>query len=355
MQKNDTKSEPVIRETSARRLTLHSLALIFGMLVSMGGFVACEAVVASFNTPAWRAHLSSLFSFRSGDSAWFESKDEVAPYSVHWEFGRVSYTYGHDWHRRRVVPNNNGTEKEYAVFMGCSFIFGDGIQDDETSPYFFRFFEPQMHVYNYGLSGGGPHTALRRLENRPLTEEVQESQGIVFFNYNPSQVNRVVGRSETLAYQSHAPHYVLKEGRAEFQGSFRDASPVSVRVQEFVAKSYVLRKLLPTLERTNADYEFYCELMGELKEKVQSQLPRARFVVTNWFGQDGRPIKECLAMRGIEYWDFGTIPRDPKLMTHWDGWHPSAAENRNFAKLLAENLDAGTFRDFFGRSAAYEY
>ena len=53
------------------------------------------------------------------------------------------------------------------AFFGCSFMFGHGVEDDQTLPYYFvREAGGTFEGFNFAGEGWGPHQMLREIENR---------------------------------------------------------------------------------------------------------------------------------------------------------------------------------------------
>lgn len=63
-----------------------------------------------------------------------------------------------------MTPDSN-PDGETVLFMGDSFMFGDGLPDSETVPQLFAAKTGRrFHVVNLGVSADGPHQALRQIE-----------------------------------------------------------------------------------------------------------------------------------------------------------------------------------------------
>jgi hypothetical protein len=73
----------------------------------------------------------------------------------------VTYTLGNDGFR--VTPGQ-GDGPERINFFGCSVTFGEGLNDDETLPYFVSR-SGRYRVKNWAFSGYGPHQALAILQS----------------------------------------------------------------------------------------------------------------------------------------------------------------------------------------------
>ncbi|MEI6128295.1 MAG: hypothetical protein WCQ99_17240, partial [Pseudomonadota bacterium] len=66
---------------------------------------------------------------------------------------RVSYdaAYTIDEYGRRLTPGLNEWGKDFFIlFFGCSFTFGEGLQDNETLPFYVSEYAGRYRAYNYG-------------------------------------------------------------------------------------------------------------------------------------------------------------------------------------------------------------
>ena len=83
----------------------------------------------------------------------------------------VKYTIGKDG--LRITPRNvSVNEKNRINFFGGSFIYGEGLEDNETLPYFFKELHPDLSVKNFGMHGWGVHNAVAILETENIKGEV---------------------------------------------------------------------------------------------------------------------------------------------------------------------------------------
>lgn len=80
----------------------------------------------------------------------------------------VNYVIGSDGFR--ITPQFEGIPKRSLNFLGDSFTFGEGLQNQETMAYFVgeesRKSGKQVTVKNFGMSGGGVHQALAILQSK---------------------------------------------------------------------------------------------------------------------------------------------------------------------------------------------
>lgn len=98
----------------------------------------------------------------------------------------VEYTlYNNDI---RYTQSNENSSDMY-IFMGCSFVFGEGLNDNETLPYFFsKKFNFNKHILNLGVRGKSTNTSISILKKDIIDQFKKNSKikhvfYIVFADY----------------------------------------------------------------------------------------------------------------------------------------------------------------------------
>ena len=67
----------------------------------------------------------------------------------------------------RYAPNSNEKSTDCVLFLGCSFTFGEGLEDTTTLTYYFNQLAGQkFKVLNYGFHRYSPNQVLSNIENR---------------------------------------------------------------------------------------------------------------------------------------------------------------------------------------------
>jgi hypothetical protein len=186
---------------------------------------------------------------------------------------RVLYraTYTIDTNGMRVTPGSVRQGPTY-LFVGDSYMFGEGVEDAETLPaQFARRLQPAAHVVNAAAPGYGPTHILRALETGrydPLV--VGNLEAVVVFASVP-QLWRVTGDSSWLG---NSPRYALDaDGRPYYTGTFnghRWADPLDGMA--YLARNHIAlvrRAIGPALEREQAT--LYLTLLRRIKELVQAR------------------------------------------------------------------------------------
>jgi hypothetical protein len=100
------------------------------------------------------------------------------------------YTYDGNT-RFRKTPKNNINGKNY-IFLGCSLTFSDGVNDNETLPYYFsEKLGFNANVLNRGLSGLGILSALHLLDNYQNTQYLPNHAEHIFFSFTSEHIYRM--------------------------------------------------------------------------------------------------------------------------------------------------------------------
>lgn len=102
------------------------------------------------------------------------------------------------------------------VFFGCSFTFGDGVQDSETMPQVFAdLFDRKHRVLNLGFTGYGPQQFLREMETGIFDSVIGPQPTVFIFLTAPWHAERTACKSY---WTAHAPLYALENDQLVFKG-----------------------------------------------------------------------------------------------------------------------------------------
>ena len=190
----------------------------------------------------------------------------------------IDATYTIDENSLRVVLPPGDPANDTVVFCGCSFTFGEGVEDDETLPSQVARRRPDLRVLNFGFSGYGPHQMLANLESGRLGTICQKSPRVVIYQMIPQHVKRVVG---WVPYRVHAPRYGWREGRVSRLGH-HDDRPWMPLLQRGLAKSGVYSQLLDDWIISRSDIELTAAVVKQSAAEVERQFPGCEFHVLFW-------------------------------------------------------------------------
>jgi hypothetical protein len=265
--------------------------------------------------------------------------------------GRVVYdaVYTTDRLGRRVVIDTSGEvgATKHAMFMGCSFVFGDLVDDEETLPSQFASLTEGYSVYNYGFSGYGPQQMYARLLSGALPTEVPQHTGLMVYFMLPDHLDRLLGTYSTLHLgRRRFPRFVLQRGELRWVGSFESSQPLKVRAFDLLGSSPTLNRLALLVDsyvRPHLDVDPLVALIEE-SAKAYSRQFDGSFYVCLWPspGPDDRTLRICRAIMDrniplIELVSEGVPVPGPTFMVPHD-IHPNGSYYRLTAKALARAL-----------------
>lgn len=134
---------------------------------------------------------------------------------------KVEYTI--DEHGLRKVPRDSSAPASEAyMFFGCPQTFGEGVEDNQNTPYnFSKNTDFKYEILNFGFHGYGPHQMLRALETDFVDNVVGELKVKHAFHIAYlAHIPRFLGQSP---WDPTGPKYELdKEGHAKYTGPFND-------------------------------------------------------------------------------------------------------------------------------------
>ena len=243
----------------------------------------------------------------------------------------------------RETRGNPGGEQAW-LFLGCSFTFGYGLNDDQTLPHYFSeatgFTD---HVVNLGVSGYGPHQSLRDLvlDRHPGRAGVDPARvkGVVF-----SLIDDHADRVER-PNQPGTPVYGLdSSGGLVFEGNVTE-SWLSSRLYMLMEKSRIYPNLIWRLRnsQTKGDSSYGVDLtLAIFKEMDRVCRERYGVGLTVVYWNNDSAFKKGLTDAGIRVIAvadaFGSDWRRTAIEYELFDGHPSAYANRKLGRYLAEEF-----------------
>lgn len=251
----------------------------------------------------------------------------------------------------RVAPRDlagarGGEGVRNVVFMGDSFIFGEGLNDGEALPYLFEELSGgQWHTYNFGFHGYGAQQMLRIIETGLLERIVSGQQPmVVVYGALLQHIERATGR---MIWDAKVPRYTLTSGgRAEYVGTFADDPHLEENVKRSRGLTDPRAQLLAGLAgpaRKPEDIRLYVQMVTQARDLLAKN-DRARFLVLLWplGDKDAAAVAGELQKAGIEVISteeiFRGYPEPPeKYRIELDN-HPTKLATERIARFLYEHL-----------------
>ena len=177
------------------------------------------------------------------------------------------------------------------LFFGCSFTFGDGLDDDETLPYQVGTQSGgRYRIFNFAFQAYGPNHMLALIEHDRVRRVVDTTPQHAFYVAIPGRVWRVAGR---VAWGGHAPRYALNaDGSVHLAGAFGNRELLDQRLGlkhgvRQLNKSAIWRRLGNGDDRiSDDDLRLYFAVVRHSQELLAAQYPGIQFHIILWPYQD---------------------------------------------------------------------
>jgi hypothetical protein len=203
----------------------------------------------------------------------------------------VRYTI--DSNGLRVAPSYSKNDlASTIVFLGCSYAFGSGLEDNETLPYQVGVQSGgRYRTFNFSFEGYSPAQMLAAIEHDMVRRVVDTTPRYAYYVAIPGHVWRVAG---LVSWGGHAPRYVLDaDGTVHQEGYFEDRRPLAERLgfgrraAGQLNKSAVWRLLSMGESRiTDDDVRLYFAMVRRSQELLATQYPGIQFRIILWPNQD---------------------------------------------------------------------
>lgn len=262
----------------------------------------------------------------------------------------VIYTINKDG--LRVSPPCVGSGcKDAILFFGCSYTFGEGLNDDETMPFLVGE-HASGKVYNFGFSGYGPHQMLSAIDHGLVKKIVEGTPKYAIFQTAAFHIIRAKG---DLPWDQHAPKYILaKNGIIKYAGHFDDS--LIVRFRNYLLKcssiytNFIEWRQSNSRRRENRkDIDRYIAIVVAARDELQRRFPGLEFDIiywNDWSGGNGteqdREIIERFREDGIKVYLISDILPGintyPNLFSIPLDGHPSYYANKRLANYITQNI-----------------
>jgi hypothetical protein len=209
------------------------------------------------------------------------------------------------------TPNDNSNKNARCVlFFGCSFTFGEGLNDDQTMPYLVGVkSKGEYHPYNFGFHGYGPHQMLAALEHGFEEKIIACKPKYAIYQALPDHDRRSAGLSP---FGKNGPRYILNQnGEVIFTGRFIDhkidENGMIAKIINQLKKSLILKTALFKARSTNSDdINLFVAIVDKAWTIFEARYPGSKFYVLFWNKFDdkkgtenGKKLMQGLYNKGI--------------------------------------------------------
>ncbi|MDD5628442.1 MAG: hypothetical protein PHU21_05225 [Elusimicrobia bacterium] len=251
---------------------------------------------------------------------------------------------------RRDTPGERrkARAERFLLLLGDSFIFGEGVDQDETLAADLGQDLPWARVYNYGIGGLFPGELLERMRLVKGPPEIKEKTGTAVYFFSDSHILRNMCSLHSVGGWGYSrPYYRGQaDGRIAAEQYIKDARPVWTFLAKLFVRSNAARFLnmdFPT-QPGEKDLRFMAEMIGQLQAETR-RLGADRFYVVFYPNNSSManrlfPYLEkagipCIDMSG---WNLLELTKGPAFIPG-EG-HPTAETHRLIAGALSRVFSA---------------
>lgn len=241
---------------------------------------------------------------------------------------------------KRVVPINDSASK-HVLFFGCSFTYGEGVNDEETFTYRLGKLRADLQIYNYAYSGYGPQQMLATLQFENLNKYVNDQEGYLVYMLMPEHIYRASGEPYYIqGWGSSSPHYAFHGDSLKYYKSHMAWRPIYTSWHRFLGWSG-LGNALSMFPKgyKQSDINLTVAICEKAKEQYLSQFPGGRFIVSMFPMEQPEfevaHIISTLKNAGIEVWDLNNVIDVTAEFTIANDGHPSNMAHLELAKYFS--------------------
>jgi hypothetical protein len=256
----------------------------------------------------------------------------------------------------REIPAAVQGQPHKVAFFGCSFMFGHGVQEDQTLPYYFvREARGTFEGYNFAGEGWGPHQMLREIETG-FVRRVAGAPDLAIYEAIPDHLRRVAGRAPWEDGPRYAP---CGDEEACYLGPFHSA--YYERCRRWLEQSWTVKFVESHFAGFSrlSDMPLFLAVLKKTRALLEEN--GTRFVIVLWDQNElAKAMIKALRANGFEVIALSSIISGSDLKNHpltQLDRHPSPATNKAIAtylwKQVGERLVTAHARESTSRGARF--
>lgn len=245
------------------------------------------------------------------------------------------YIYDFTFNRHNGFRNTQGNKNSLNsyVFLGDSFVFGDGLNDQETLPYYFsKLTNFENNVINCGIRGKSSNTA-QSLLNSNLIRDIT-SGNVNHFVY--SFITDSIDRNFQILENNLSDNWIYKDNKW-----VRTPQPFG-KIKVIFARSYIFRKIfVRIIDRYNKRFyeDDFIKRLEQMEQTVKEQY-NSKLTIIVWAESCGQYFLNKLNNTKLDLVyipdEFYVFPYGLYRIAH-DG-HPTAKANEKIAAILFDHM-----------------
>lgn len=176
--------------------------------------------------------------------------------------------------RRRVPGADEILPLAHLAISGCSVVFGEGLEDDQTLPAQMQKKVQKTRIYNLGRPGGSVVDAIAMLQITNFWKNIEPKKGaLLFFHSSQIHVPRFLGTISTVGVWNEYGAFLNEDattGAFQYGGVYDQHKPLWTLLSRWAARSQFLKTINfdwpPT---TNSALETYVRALSFLQLQYQ--------------------------------------------------------------------------------------
>ncbi len=242
---------------------------------------------------------------------------------------------------RRITPEPALSAEKYAMFLGCSYTYGDGVSNNETMPYYFQHESAKYKAYNLGYLAYSPLHALARLQHGSVEKGIVEKNGFAVFTYINDHIDRVIPATRWIELTKGKFPY-LNQSNMQTEGLFVDRRRVYSNLVLNAQTSGIkqLFKLGYPKYHSEKHYQLVIDILKQTKLEYVKRFKNNNFFVAIFPGNPMPPeMMEMLKKSKIAYFDYSKLTTADDKMLPFDNAHPAPVLYEIVGKKLYADID----------------
>ncbi|NQZ00786.1 MAG: hypothetical protein HRT45_08970 [Bdellovibrionales bacterium] len=253
-------------------------------------------------------------------------------------------TYEMNENSHRIHPSlRKPTQSQFLIFSGGSFVFGEGLEANQTLPYYASESSDTYFTYNYGIRGAGTNTLLGQFKFTDMKAGVEEDSGVFVYMYLNFHLQRANGYMMQMKGLQYTPHFEKSDEGMIYTGSIGEQwSFWRDYVYPVLSGVFSVLGVHRNFPGLSSSHEVYvCDLIEEAKSEFTDLYPTSKFLVYLYPLQDlelAKPVVACLKERKISVLVSELKPENhEEWKIPFDG-HPTAIANKAIAEEILSYL-----------------
>lgn len=268
------------------------------------------------------------------------------------ETNQVIYdtTFSIDKNHRRITTGADENQK-YAYHLaitGGSYVFGEGLSDEDTLASQIQRATQEFRVFNLGIPGASIVDSIATITLAKNWDDIHPRRGIVLVPIYQFYFSRFLGSTRIVGtwYRNAYLKVDPQTKRYVYGGTVRQDQKLKIFVSTLLSYSRFLDAIEFDWPPLNEDvYEQYAKAIDDFRFYYRQKFGSENQVVAYLppSSEASRPIVKYLEKNNIPYLDYSSfsslrVQSDKNLFFEYDG-HPTAEYNRIMAELLLKALN----------------